>query len=393
MAPLHLYIHIPFCMHKCPYCDFNSHVRPDIDWEKYRQALIDEMHHWAHQGQFAGRRLDTIYIGGGTPSLTPPECLARLLEHAESLFGFGEDVEISMEANPGAVDVSHFTDYRTAGINRLSIGVQSFDDRELQWLERIHDARDAVNALQAAREAGFGNINLDLMYGLPGQSLAAWDASLRKAVSLEPEHLSCYQLTIEEHTRLAARHADTPLDLPDDEMALKFFHNTRRQLGTAGYAAYEISNFARPERQCRHNDAYWLYHDYIGIGAGACGKWDAPDGGVRRYANMRSPEGYMKADMQHGGAINIDEALPSGKAAAEAIWLGLRRREGISRPWFTERFGQDAWEMFGHALASWQEAGCLKLEAERMRLSAKGTNLADAIAAGLFAAENRQHAT
>ena len=384
-APLHLYIHIPFCLHKCAYCDFNSHVRPEIPWQSYLQASLHELKHWAAQDQFAGQKINTIYIGGGTPSLAPPEHIAELLEQAESLFGFEDGIEISMETNPGAVDASHLAGYRAAGVNRLSIGVQSFDDRELHWLERIHNARDAEDTFRSARHAGFTNINLDLMYGLPGQSIKAWNRSLEQATHLQPEHLSCYQLTVEKHTELASRHAASPLALPDDENALAFLHATRQQLDMAGYSAYEISNFSLPGFECRHNDGYWLYHDYIGIGAGASGKWDASDNRVRRYSNIRSPEGYMKAACHHGNALGSEESLMPGKAAAEAVWLGLRRTSGISRPWFSHRFEQDVWEMFGQVLSPWQSAGCLELNPEQLRLTAKGAGLADAVAADVLA--------
>lgn len=376
---MHLYVHIPFCVHKCAYCDFNSHVRASHPWQAYRRALLAELAYWAGQPQFAERKLASVFFGGGTPSLAPADIVAGLLTEAERLFGFEPDIEISLEANPGATEAGRFAEYRSAGVNRLSIGVQSFNDQELEWLERIHSAGEAAQAYAMAREAGFDNINIDLIYGLPDQQPESWLRSLERAISLGPEHLSCYQLTVEPGTRLAAQHAKQPLRLPQDEPALRFFTTTRERLDQAGFDAYEISNFARPGRRCRHNDGYWLYHDYIGIGAGAAGKWDAEDGGVHRYSNIRSPEKYMAKVETSGFAAEDVEHLTSEKAAAEAVWLGLRRKDGIDRERFRARFGVDAWERFAPELSEWQASGHLELTDQEFRLTSKGVVMADAI--------------
>jgi len=271
------------------------------------------------------------------------------------LFGFEKYIEISLEANPGAVDMQAFQGFYQAGINRLSMGVQSLDHRELQWLERIHQSDEVYQAFDAARKAGFDNINLDFMYGLPQQTLKQWQQTLDAALQFNPEHLSCYQLTVEPHTKLAARHASSPYKLPDDESSLAFFHSTRESLAQAGYQAYEVSNFSKPDKYCRHNDGYWLYHDYIGIGAGASGKWDMKNRGTYRYSNIRTPEKYTAQAMQTGSAINSDEALGQQQAAAEAVWVGLRRKNGIDDIWFKNRFGQGITDYFEHELGSWLE--------------------------------------
>jgi len=379
-SPLRLYIHIPYCLHKCAYCDFNSHAQPAPPWTDYLRALRLELRHWSGQTQFTGRRLASIYFGGGTPSLAPLSLVAGVLKDAASRFGLASDAEISLEANPGAVDARRFTGYRAAGVNRLSIGVQSFHDGELAWLERIHRAGEAVQALAMARDAGFGNINLDLMYGLPGQAMSTWLKTLQTALNLKPEHLSCYQLTVEPHTLLAARHHQQPLDLPPDDKALELFRATRSFLEDAGYLPYEISNFARPGFCCRHNDGYWQYDDYIGIGAGACGKWNSEDGGIHRYTNLKSPANYITRVVQGEGAIISEESRTPSQAAAEAVWLGLRRRNGINRSRFTQRFGTDCWNLFGCQLQPWLKTGGLILLKESMRLSAAGQALADSIA-------------
>jgi oxygen-independent coproporphyrinogen-3 oxidase len=381
---LQLYIHIPFCAHKCPYCDFNSHVRPSIPWDDYGRALIAELAYWAEAPQFQGRKLGALFFGGGTPSLAPPELIAAIIDRADHHFGLAEDAEITLEANPGSVDVGHFSAFRSAGVNRLSIGVQSFDAAELNWLERIHDGDGAVRAYDIARRAGFANVNLDLIYALPNQDLRSWMTTLEMAIDLGPEHLSCYQLTVEPHTLLASRHARSPYPLPDDEQSLRFLWGTRERLAEAGFEAYEISNFALPGRHCRHNDGYWLYRDYLGIGAGASGKWDLDGGGVHRYTNARSPEGYMKQMLLHGHAAGSDEELARRKAAAEAIWMGLRRRQGIARPWFTARFGEDVLAMFAPELEPWLQAGVVLADDASLRLSETGLAQADSVAAALF---------
>ncbi|MDQ6987026.1 MAG: radical SAM family heme chaperone HemW [Mariprofundaceae bacterium] len=391
--PLHVYVHVPFCVHKCPYCDFNSHVRNEPPWDDYRRALLAELTFWARQSQFSGRRIHSVFFGGGTPSLAPPSLIEALLCEIQRLFYFTDDAEITLEANPGSVEAARFAAYRAAGVNRLSIGVQSFDDAELKWLERIHSGDEAKNALATARKAGFDNINLDLMYGLPRQTMDAWLENLDSAIALSPEHLSCYQLTVEAHTELAVRHNKSPLALPEDEKSLDFLWKTRQKLAKNGYKAYEISNFAKKDQKCVHNDAYWLYHDYIGIGAGAAGKWDLKngdyaDGGITRYSNKRSPESYIQAVTTTQSAINSSETVSGKQAAAEAIWLGLRRTNGISRAWFNNRFGSDLAILFHNELAPWMQKEHLKLTSERLLLSEKGLALADSIAADLFAASS-----
>ncbi len=383
-SALQLYVHIPFCVHKCHYCDFNSHERSNPDWQNYQIALITELKHWAASPMFAGRKLTSIFFGGGTPSLAPTQLIAEIIQTAESVLGFEDNIELSLEANPGTMDAEHFSAYRQAGVNRLSMGVQSLNDQELLWLGRIHDSKQALEAFDAARNAGFNNINLDLIYGLPDQSLAAWLESLRTAITLDPEHLSCYELTIEPHTKLAASHARSPVNIPDDDLALMMFSETRERLNNAGYKAYEISNFAKPGYKCRHNDGYWLYHDYIGIGAGAAGKWDSQDGGITRYSNIRSPERYAQASSKDGTAIHTQESLDRNHSAAEALWLGLRREQGVCKHSFQQRFGFGAWKRFVPVLENWHKCGKLAVTDRHVCLTREGLPLADAIAASVL---------
>ena len=376
-----LYVHIPYCVHKCHYCDFNSHERLKPDWSGYQHALCRELIAWTECAPFKTRPLGSIFFGGGTPSLAPPELIAAIIACSREHCGHTSDIEITLEANPGTVDASHFQAYHRAGINRLSMGVQSLNREELRWLERIHDEHQVIAAFNAARDAGFDNINLDLMYGLPKQSLQPWLQTLNEAIALAPEHLSCYQLTVEPHTRLAAKHRITPYPLPDDELALQLFYNTRTQLHQAGYHPYEISNFSQHGYHCRHNDGYWRYADYIGIGAGASGKWDQRDGGISRYSNIRTPERYIEMATKDGTAINSQEQLSRQEATAEAFWLALRRQQGIEVDRFKNRFGCHPLEQFTTPLQPWLQQGMLIASEKSISLSHQGLALADTIAA------------
>jgi len=333
---------------------------------------------------FQGRKLHTIFIGGGTPSLAPPALIKAIIDAASECCGIDDNAEISMEANPGSADAENFRSYREAGINRLSIGIQSFDAMELVWLERIHSSDEAIEAYNIARQAGFDNINLDLMYGLPNQNLDDWLKSLNTAIALKPEHLSCYQLTVEPHTKLAAAHNRSPVALPNDEDALNMFFETRKQLSEAGFQAYEISNFSRPHLKCQHNDGYWSYNDYIGIGAGASGKWDDQGQGITRYSNIRTPERYIKSIQKHAKAVNSEDRLNFEKAAAEAFLIGLRRTDGINRTAFKRRFQIDAWQLFSPELQIWFNNDQLALTDNTIYLTDKGLALADEIAASVL---------
>ncbi len=343
-----------------------------------------ELRQWGEHPLFAGRMIDTLFFGGGTPSLAPPELIRSVIETAAQSFTLTQDIEITLEANPGTAEADRFIGYRDAGVNRLSIGVQSFDDLELKWLERIHSAREACAAYDMATQAQFEQINLDLMYGLPNQSMATWMQHLKQAIELAPGHLSCYQLTVEPHTQLAIRHKQKRLALPDEERSLNFLKQTRTRLAAAGYKAYEVSNFSKPGMHCHHNDGYWQYHDYIGIGAGAAGKWDAPDGGIIRYNNTCAPEAYMKAIYERRNAIKNREQLSASQAAAEAVWLGLRRTDGIVQNDFKARFHHYPATLFADILSPWLSGNYLIATPGHLKLSEKGLSLADSIAASVL---------
>jgi len=385
-----IYVHIPFCEHKCPYCDFNSHVRRNPEWERYAAALTAELRWRLRQPQWRDRCATTLYFGGGTPSLAPVSLIAAVLDLLRDHHALASDAEVSLEANPGSLDGEKLDGWWDAGVNRLSIGVQSTDAAQLQWLERIHSAEQGVAALQMALDHGWNNIGVDMIYGLPDQDLRQWQQQLAAMMALKPSHFSCYQLTVEEGTPLATRHAASPYPLPQQEQAAEFLLWTRQALAQAGWQPYEISNYAREGQVCRHNDGYWRYDDYLAVGAGACGKVDQPDGGVVRYSNRRHPEGYM-AQLEQGIDPAADvEQRSNRQAAAEAVWLGLRRTNGIVLQDFADRFGALPQQLFVGSLTPWLERDCIAVQGDSLCLTQSGLLLADAVAADVLVDEGEE---
>ena len=289
LPPLSLYVHVPWCVQKCPYCDFNSHgQKGEIPEAEYVQHLIDDLKADLHLVQ--GRKIHSIFIGGGTPSLLTGAAYTRLLKEVDSLIGLSDNCEITLEANPGTVETGRFKDYVKAGINRISIGVQSMQDDKLKALGRIHGADEASYAAQQASEAGLNSFNLDLMHGLPGQSLDDALSDLKQIIALNPPHISWYQLTIEPNTQFASK----PPTLPQDETLWDIQEQGQALLAQAGYQQYEISGYAKPGYQCQHNLNYWRFGDYLGIGCGAHGKvTDAKTGVITRTEKVKHPRGYM----------------------------------------------------------------------------------------------------
>ncbi|WP_279152759.1 radical SAM family heme chaperone HemW [Photobacterium iliopiscarium] len=293
--PLSLYVHIPWCVQKCPYCDFNSHALktelPELD---YIDALIDDLETdlMAYQLVNGQRPLHSIFIGGGTPSLISPTEIGRLLTAIETRIPFSDTIEITMEANPGTVEAGRFEGYRQAGVNRISIGIQSFQDDKLQRLGRIHGSQEAIKAIELAKSAGLNSFNTDLMHGLPDQSIADAISDLKQAIALDPPHLSWYQLTIEPNTLYYSK----PPTLPDDDDLWDIFEQGHALLTEAGYQQYEISGYSKPGKQCQHNLNYWRFGDYLGIGCGAHGKISFADGRIVRTVKVKHPRGYLQAD-------------------------------------------------------------------------------------------------
>lgn len=329
-----LYIHWPFCLKKCPYCDFNSHVRDGVDHAAWQRALVADMRHEAALA--GGKPLTSIFFGGGTPSLMPPALVAHLLAEAERLWGFADGIEVTLEANPSSVEAAAFGDLAAAGINRVSLGLQALDDGALRFLGRLHDVGEGLAALEIAQRH-FVRVSFDLIYARPGQSTGEWQAELERALTFGTDHLSLYQLTIEANTRFATDvrlgHF-TPLD---DDPAAELFELTRAITAEAGLPAYEVSNHARPGQESRHNLTYWRYRDYCGIGPGAHGR----RGGVA-ILRHKKPENWLAAVAEQGHGIREDTALSPATRASEALLMGLRLSEGVSLRDVAGRFGLDA---------------------------------------------------
>ncbi|MCG8067116.1 MAG: radical SAM family heme chaperone HemW [Candidatus Thiodiazotropha taylori] len=331
--PLSLYIHIPWCVRKCPYCDFNSHaVKQGLPEQAYVDALLNDLS--LDSKLIDGRQLSSIFIGGGTPSLFSSTAVARLLEGIERRFAFAESMEITLEANPGAVEAGSFAGYRQAGVNRLSLGFQSLQTSILQALGRIHSPQEARDAFAQARKAGFDNINIDLMFGLPEQTLAMAEVDLAAAIELDSEHLSYYQLTLEPNTPF--HHA--PPAVPDDEQLWQMQQQGMERLANAGYSHYEVSAYARQGRECRHNINYWRFGDYLGIGAGAHAKLSLADGRVKRFWKQRHPDAYLAAD-KTSDFIQGERLLAEEDLVVEFMMNALRLLEGVELNLFESHTG------------------------------------------------------
>ena len=373
---LALYIHWPFCVVKCPYCDFNSHVRDRVDVAAWQRAMLADM---AHEAERTSGPLTPIFFGGGTPSLMPPAPVDRLLNAAEAHWGFAPGIEITLEANPSSVETAAFADLAAAGIGRLSLGVQSFDDTALAFLGRAHDAGEARKAIETAQKQ-FARTTFDLIYARPGQSMAEWRAELDDALGYGTEHLSLYQLTFEPGTRFATdlRRGDiVPLD--EDESA-DMFEYTQARMAEAGLPAYEISNHARPGAESRHNLTYWRYQDYVGIGAGAHGR----RGGFATERHKK-PENYLSAVDRNGHGLSVERALAVQEQASEALMMGLRLVEGIDLGALSDRLGLAENAMIDRDAAKRLiEQGLLIREGPVLRTSASGRILLNAIIADLL---------
>ncbi len=370
--PLSLYIHIPFCAKHCAYCDFNTYVeRQEADIvERTVVAICTDISRSANE--ISKRSVATVFFGGGTPTLLGANQITRILETVRNCFDIESGAEISSEANPGSSDAEKFAAMRAAGFNRLSIGVQSFNNRLLQLLDRFHSTEEANAALNSARSAGFTNVNLDLMFGLPGQTLDLWQQSLDTAASKGVEHLSLYALTLEPGTRFERLYAGGKLELPDEDSELEMYERSIDQLTAAGYEHYEVSNFALPGHMCRHNLVYWHNEEYLGVGPGAVSYLKG-----RRFTRERLPARYCNA-IDTGSSVEAEsECVDAHTAMGETMMLGLRLREGISADTVEARFGIDPIRHFEVALERLIAQGLLTLEHRRLRLTHRGLLLAN----------------
>ena len=376
--PLALYIHIPWCVRKCPYCDFNSHeAHGPLPESAYVDALLMDLEQ--DLPRVWGRRISSLFIGGGTPSLFSAEALDRLLSGVRARLPLRPDLEITLEANPGAVERSRFAEFGAAGVNRLSIGVQSFDDAQLQQLGRIHDRRAAFAAAEAAHAAGLDNFNLDLMFGLPGQTVDQALADIANAITLQPAHLSYYQLTIEPNT--AFHHA--PPALPDDETVGAIQDRAQAELAQHGYRQYEVSAYAREGWRCRHNLNYWEFGDYLGIGAGAHGKLTDPAAGqIHRLWKLKQPREYLASAGMRAG-IGGDAPICEADLPVEFLMNALRLVEGVPTALFAERTGLPL-AALEPALRQSRERGLLEMDPERLQTTAQGLRFLNDVLQGFM---------
>ena len=380
MEPLALYIHWPFCLAKCPYCDFNSHVRDRIDQARFAAALRTEL---AWEAARLGRRpLGSIFFGGGTPSLMVPETVAALIEDARRLFDPADDLEITLEANPTSVEAGRLAAFRDAGVNRISIGVQSLEPEVLKFLGRQHSVAQAVAALEIGRRL-FPRISFDLIYARPHQTVAAWRAELRQALALAADHLSLYQLTIEPGTTFESLHRQGKITLPDGDAAASLYDATAEEAARFGLEPYEVSNYARPGSESRHNLAYWRYRDYAGIGPGAHGRIGV-GGALIATRRHRAPEVWAERVERDGHATTTEEALAPADRAREMLLMGLRLTEGIDADRFARRTGMtldDALD--GEVLEHAVQEGYLRRDARILRATTEGRKRLDALLAAL----------
>ena len=378
--PLALYIHWPFCVSKCPYCDFNSHVRDNVDQAVWLDALLVDM---AHEAKLtAGRPLGSIFFGGGTPSLMPPATAAALIAAAGHHWGFSPDVEITLEANPSSVEAAGFAELAAAGVNRVSLGLQALDDATLQFLGRAHQVGESLSALETAQRH-FDRVSIDLIYARPDQTVAQWESELARAIGFGTTHMSLYQLTIEPGTRFATDVAKRQWVPLDDDSAADLYVATQAQMEAAGLPAYEISNHAAPGQESRHNLTYWRYQDYVGIGPGAHGR----RGGMATTRHKK-PENFLNAVSRNVSGLQIGDALDPPTQAMEALLMGLRLREGVDISALSDRFTIDSGDMidFG-AVDKLGALGFINRAGDRISVTLKGFPLLDAILPQIVAIE------
>lgn len=340
MPSLAVYIHWPFCKSKCPYCDFNSHVREQVEQERWREALLKELAYMhSHTQDFT---VSSVFFGGGTPSLMPAATVEAMISAVHKLWKIEDNIEITLEANPTSVEISKFRDFRAAGVNRVSLGVQSLRESELKFLGREHNAGEAIKAIELARQI-FNRYSFDLIYARPNQTLDAWDKELSEALELADGHLSLYQLTIEENTAFHHAYAKGGFILPDEEQAEALYLLTEEKMAKHGFTAYEVSNYAKSGQESRHNLSYWNGTSYIGVGAGAHGRINT-NGKRIATQTLKSPERWLENVEKQGHALEIWQEVPPEIEIEERLMMGLRLREGINYQEFQMQTGYDLCE-------------------------------------------------
>ena len=382
-GPAGIYVHIPFCHSKCPYCSFVSYQDVDVNVKnRYMQALNKQAEDMAAHPWSRARKFHSLYIGGGTPSTVDAPAMADFITACLDAFDFTaappKSPEVTMEVNPNTVNKAMLKRYRQAGVNRLSIGAQSFSNTMLKAIGRKHSVQDSIQAVKDARDAGFANISLDLMFGLPGQNLKSWKNSLEAAVELAPEHLSVYELTVEDSTLFADQVSSGELDLPDEDETLAMFELTQEVLAARGYVQYEISNYARKEFQCVHNINYWENGSYVGLGSGAVSCFSG-----LRIQNEKIPEHFIRMVSERQKPFNEAEFLPLDARFRESVIMGLRMTEGVLLSRIERQFGMTPEKYYGETIKSLFAQGLLELKDNRLRLTKSGRLLANRVMAQL----------
>lgn len=367
--PLELYVHIPFCVRKCQYCDFLSGPSDEETKDRYIEALLKEIRAAEHTEDY---EIVSVFIGGGTPSALKAEAIASIMRTLQEQFFFCEDAEVTIEANPGTVDLEKLTIYRNVGINRLSFGLQSTDAEELKLLGRIHSYEEFLKSYEWAREAGFSNINIDLMFAIPGQTGEAWRQHLYQVAELNPEHISAYSLIIEEGTPFAEQN----LDLPDEDTEYQMYEDTAEILERYGYRQYEISNYAKQGYMCRHNAGYWQRREYLGFGLGASSLYRG-----MRFSNTRRMQEYLKESRNPDQIRKDVTVLSRNERIEEFMFLGLRMTEGISEKKFEENFDVRLMDVYGDILQKYEETGFMEHIETKWRLTRKGIHVSNHILA------------
>ena len=367
--PLELYVHIPFCVRKCQYCDFLSGPSDEETKDRYIEALLKEIRAAEHTEDY---EIVSVFIGGGTPSALKAEAIASIMRTLQEQFFFCEDAEVTIEANPGTVDLEKLTIYRNVGINRLSLGLQSTDAEELKLLGRIHSYEEFLKSYEWAREAGFSNINIDLMFAIPGQTGEAWRQHLYQVAELNPEHISAYSLIIEEGTPFAEQN----LDLPDEDTEYQMYEDTAEILERYGYRQYEISNYAKQGYMCRHNAGYWQRREYLGFGLGASSLYRG-----MRFSNTRRMQEYLKESRNPDQIRKDVTVLSRNERIEEFMFLGLRMTEGISEKKIEENFDVRLMDVYGDILQKYEETGFMEHIETKWRLTRKGIHVSNHILA------------
>lgn len=375
-----LYIHWPFCLKKCPYCDFNSHVRDGVDHDLWQRALIADMEHEAALA--GGEKLSSIFFGGGTPSLMPPALVAALLDRAQALWGFAESIEITLEANPSSVEAANFAALAQAGVNRVSLGVQALNDTALRFLGRLHGVDEALAALEVA-QTHFARTSFDLIYARPDQTAEQWEAELTRALSFGTDHLSLYQLTIEPGTRFERLVRDGAFAPLEDDPAADLFTLTRQITAAHGLPAYEVSNHARPGQESRHNLTYWRYQDYTGIGPGAHGRRPG-HGGHIATTRHKKPENWLAAIAARGDGMQEERPLSAREQAAESMLMGLRLAEGVDLASLSTRFGLTPDDLAARdRIALYARQGLVRIDGPRLTVTEPGMLVLNSLIAEL----------